>query len=162
MSFFVHVHTRKTRGRRMNGHGTTGQGLPLKGEYYNCSLFARISLDKLEPQSAGWKRSQMACRKISYASSRPIGNNRTRTRDCSNTATQPLCRSASIAGRFARRRAICFSGLRSVPRRKSITDGRLSFWRDRSVPKSVSAETTMRSSFAALSMMASSSAACMP
>ena len=97
-------------------------------ERVKLQVFYRVLLNvDFGVRGAEWNRGQKIRLKSAYVYSRPMGNDRTRTRDCSNTATLPLFKSASIAGRFARRRAICFSGLRSVPRRKRITDGRLTF-----------------------------------
>lgn len=63
--------------------------------------------------------------------------------------------------RFATRSVSCCSGRRSVPRRNRITDGRAEVRRASTVPKSVSADTTMRPSVAARSKISSSLARCM-
>src|SRR5687768_9710035 len=51
----------------------------------------------------------------------------------------PVVIASSIAAMFASNRAICFAGLRSVPRLKMISDGVDSCVSARSAPKSVSA-----------------------
>ena len=92
----------------------------------------------------------------------PIGSERTRMRDSSKMAIQPCFSSSSTAGRLATKRASWASGLRLDSRRNKITEGLLSFRKANSVPKSVSAETTIRSSRAARAKITSSSASCSP
>jgi hypothetical protein len=89
-----------------------------------------------------------------------MGSRRTRIRVYSRTTTLPSSSTVSSAGKLASNRESCRSGFLSVPRLKMITDGlrwRLSVSK---VPKSVSAESTMRFSSLPSAKILSSSAAC--
>ena len=91
-----------------------------------------------------------------------IGSTRTRMRVSSNTTILPCRKGASIDGKFAKRSANCLSGLRSVPLRKRMTEGFRSVVSASNVPKSVSADTRMRSSSLECAKTLESSADCKP
>jgi hypothetical protein len=99
---------------------------------------------------------------VNIACSPPIGSERTRIRASSSTAMHPRRRAELRVGRLATSSAACRSGC--LPRccLKMTTDGSHSRLNASRVPKSVSAETTMRASFLARSKMSSSAAACKP
>jgi hypothetical protein len=99
---------------------------------------------------------------VNIAYSPPIGSNRTRMRECSSTAMHPCCNATAKLGRFATSSAACRSGCLSRACLNSRTDGSRSRLSARRVPKSVSAEITMRSSLLARSKIASSAATCKP
>jgi hypothetical protein len=99
---------------------------------------------------------------VNIAYSPPIGSNRTRMRECSSTAMHPCCNTTAKLGRFATSSAACRSGCLSRACLNSRTDGSRSRLSARRVPKSVSAEITMRSSLLARSKIASSAATCKP
>jgi serine/threonine protein kinase len=75
-----------------------------------------------------------------------IGSERTRRRPGPITTIAPLSRSLSTLVRFASNKATWSSGFLGTAPRKSTTEGLLSRRRARRVPKSVSAEITIRSS----------------
>ena len=91
-----------------------------------------------------------------------MGSERIRMRAFSKTTTAPAASASLTLGRFATRSATCARGTRGAPRRKRITDGAVSWRTARSVPKSVSAETTTRPSRAARSKITTSSASRSP
>ena len=78
-----------------------------------------------------------------------IGKVWIRRRVCSNTTILPCSSASWIMGRFDNKRAICFSGWRSDPLLKRITDGLLFLHKARNTPKSVSDEISIRFSVSA-------------
>ena len=97
---------------------------------------------------------------VNSADSPPIGSNRTRMRESSSTAMHPYSNAAAKLGRFATSSAARRLGCLSRACLNSRTDGSRSRLSARRVPKSVSAEITMRPSLLARSKIASSAAAC--
>ena len=91
-----------------------------------------------------------------------IGSARTRIRASSNTTTAPRSRSSAMTARLAVSKANWRAGCRSVPRRNKTTDGRVSARTASSVPKSVSADTRILPSAAALAKISSSEAVWSP
>ena len=79
-----------------------------------------------------------------------------RRRASSSTTTHPLCKASSTAARFAIKTAAWRSGLLFVACLKRTNEGLLCALSASKVPKSVSAETTMRSSCCARSKISSS------
>ena len=99
---------------------------------------------------------------VNIVYSPPIGSDLTRMRESSSTAMHPCCNAAAKLGRFATSSAACRSGCRSRACLNRMTDGSRSCLSARRVPKSVSAEITMRPSLLARSKISSSGAACRP
>ena len=83
--------------------------------------------------------------------SSPTGNCRTRIRASSKMTMLPSCNAVSTTGRFARSIANCCSGFRSVLRLNKIMEGFRPRVSANTIPKSVSAETRIRSSKVAAS-----------
>jgi hypothetical protein len=85
-----------------------------------------------------------------------------RSRVCSRTTTLPLCNATARVARLFSNSSICRSGLRSVPRLNSTTDGLRSSRSASRAPKSVSADTSILSCSLAKAKIASSSDDCIP
>jgi len=98
----------------------------------------------------------------SVHSSRPIGNDRIRTRVSSRTTTAPVSNAPSTPVRLARSIAAKSEARRPRLTRNKITEGFASRRSARSVLKSVSADTRTRSSEAARASTVASSAAWRP
>ena len=104
------------------------------------------------------------CRQLDLlvAPTRANGSKRTRTRAGSNVTMLPFSKASTSWGRFASSVRASASGFRLPSPRNWMTDG----WRDErtasNVPKSQSADTTIRCSAAARSKITSSSACCNP
>ena len=101
---------------------------------------------------------------LTYSSLRrgTIGSKRTRTRAGSNVTMLPFSKASTSWGRFASSVRASASGLRLPAPRNWMTDGYREERTASSVPKSASADTTIRCSVAARSKITSSSACCNP
>jgi hypothetical protein len=99
---------------------------------------------------------------VNIAYSPPIGSERTPDPRIFEHRNNPRCRAELRVGRLANSSAACRSGCLPRSCLKMTTDGSRSRLNASRVPKSVSAETTMRASFLARSKMSSSAAACKP
>jgi hypothetical protein len=134
---------RSARERPLTQWQVSGRGLDLDSTRWQVRKYARIA-QKTGRRSGARPASPSARRTPPEHLHLPMGSRRTRSRLCSNTTIAPASRSASTTERLARSSWSCRLGRRSVPWRNRIAEGSGSSRAASSVPKSVSAETTMR------------------